>query len=127
MNRLTPEERQHFRNTFQKTRDQRKASSGPSFSAREVLEGYDREFPLPVQRALKAVVLRDEMGPGVGEDPPDFFLKRMGPEERVRLSNFRGQRPVALVFGSYLDPHSAPRFGAWKTSTSGSGTGRSSS
>jgi hypothetical protein len=101
MNRLTIEDRQNFRNVIQKIRDQRKASSGPSISAREVLEGHGREFPLPVQQALEAVVLGDEMGPGVGEGPPDFFLKRMGSEERVRLSDFRGQRPVALVFGSY--------------------------
>ena len=44
---------------------------------------------------------RDEIGPKVGEQPPDFFLKSLGSEERVRLSSFRGKRPVALAFGSY--------------------------
>jgi peroxiredoxin len=47
------------------------------------------------------VVARDEMGPHVGTVPPDFNLKRMGSEERVRLSSFKGQKAVALIFGSY--------------------------
>ena len=42
-----------------------------------------------------------EMGPHVGTVPPDFNLKRMGSEERVRLSSFKGQKAVALIFGSY--------------------------
>jgi hypothetical protein len=41
----------------------------------------------------------------VGDLAPDFNLERLGAEtpraERVRLSSFRGQRPVALFFGSY--------------------------
>lgn len=36
----------------------------------------------------------------VGDPAPDFKLKRMDGGE-VRLSSFRGQRPVLLVFGSY--------------------------
>jgi peroxiredoxin len=51
--------------------------------------------------ALEAVVARDEMGPQVGEYPPDFSLKRLDADTRVRLSSFRDKRPVALVFGSY--------------------------
>ena len=50
---------------------------------------------------LEAVAERDQMGPNEGETPPDFELKRMGTEDRVRLSSFKGKRPVALVFGSY--------------------------
>jgi peroxiredoxin len=46
-------------------------------------------------------VARDEMGPQVGAYPPDFSLKRLDSDTRVRLSSFRGTRPVALVFGSY--------------------------
>jgi len=41
------------------------------------------------------------MGPHVGMVPPDFNLKRMGSEELVQLSSFKGQKPVALIFGSY--------------------------
>ena len=49
--------------------------------------------------------LREEAAPKVGEQAPDFNLKRMSPEgglteRRIRLSDLRGQ-PVALVFGSY--------------------------
>jgi hypothetical protein len=54
-----------------------------------------------VQDALNAVIARDEMGPMPGEVPQDFELKRMGSEEWVRLSSFKGSRPVGLIFGSY--------------------------
>lgn len=37
----------------------------------------------------------------VGDLAPDFELKYKKSEETVRLSSFRGDRPVALVFGSY--------------------------
>jgi signal recognition particle GTPase len=101
MNSLTPEERRNFRSVIQKIREERKAATGKGVSAREVLESQGKEFPSQVRRALEGVAARDEMGPKVGQEPPDFFLKRMGSEERVRLSSFKGKRPVALVFGSY--------------------------
>jgi hypothetical protein len=37
----------------------------------------------------------------VGDRAPDFHLKRSGAEERAGLAQFRGRRPVALIFGSY--------------------------
>ncbi len=49
----------------------------------------------------KAVMARDETGPKVGEAPPDFSLKRLGSQERVSLSSFKGRQAVALAFGSY--------------------------
>lgn len=36
-----------------------------------------------------------------GDLAPDFELTVRGGEQKVRLSSFRGRRPVALVFGSY--------------------------
>ena len=36
-----------------------------------------------------------------GDMAPDFELKKQNADERVRLSQFRGSRPVVLVFGSY--------------------------
>lgn len=36
-----------------------------------------------------------------GDPAPDFDLATPDGSGRVRLSSFRGQRPVALVFGSY--------------------------
>jgi hypothetical protein len=101
MNRLTQEERHNFRSIIQQIREERKATTGKGVSAKEVLDLQGREFPLPVLRALEGVVARDEMGPKVGQEPPDFFLKKLESEERVRLSSFKGERPVALVFGSY--------------------------
>jgi hypothetical protein len=38
----------------------------------------------------------------VGQEAVDFDLSVLGrPMERVRLSQFAGSRPVALIFGSY--------------------------
>ena len=37
----------------------------------------------------------------VGDPAPDFDLERQDHSGRVRLSGFRGVRPVVLVFGSY--------------------------
>ena len=39
--------------------------------------------------------------PGVGEEAPDFDLCDSTGENPVRLSQYRGERPVALVFGSF--------------------------
>jgi hypothetical protein len=36
-----------------------------------------------------------------GQAAPDFELPTLDRSARVRLSSFRGARPVALVFGSY--------------------------
>jgi len=37
----------------------------------------------------------------VGAVAPDFDLPTLDKTSRVKLSSFRGQRPVVLVFGSY--------------------------
>jgi len=37
----------------------------------------------------------------VGDLAPDFDLKPLDGKATVKLSSFRGQKPVALVFGSY--------------------------
>jgi hypothetical protein len=37
----------------------------------------------------------------VGDSAPDFSLPTADQKTRVRLSEFRGQRPVVLIFGSY--------------------------
>lgn len=44
---------------------------------------------------------RGTSGVPEGEPAPDFSLEPPHGTERVRLSSFRGQRPVALIFGSY--------------------------
>ncbi len=37
----------------------------------------------------------------VGQEAPDFSLKTADRGSVVRLSSFRGQKPVVLIFGSY--------------------------
>jgi len=37
----------------------------------------------------------------VGDEAPDFALKTTDHSSVVRLSSFRGQKPVVLVFGSH--------------------------
>lgn len=36
-----------------------------------------------------------------GDHAPDFWLESFDKKSKVRLSSFRGQKPVVLVFGSY--------------------------
>jgi hypothetical protein len=43
----------------------------------------------------------DALAPKVSDVAPDFQLHGVNGENTVRLSNFRGQKPVALIFGSY--------------------------
>lgn len=48
---------------------------------------------------------RPDHAPAAGSEAPDFDLSRLiegeASEDRVKLSSFRGKRPVVLVFGSY--------------------------
>jgi hypothetical protein len=37
----------------------------------------------------------------IGDTAPDFTLPLLNQPEQVRLSSFRGVKPVVLVFGSY--------------------------
>ena len=43
----------------------------------------------------------DPLAPRAGDVAPDFELCDIHGEHPVRLSGYRGQRPVALVFGSF--------------------------
>ena len=45
--------------------------------------------------------LRREGKLKVGDEAVDFELKRLGAEGSVKLSSFKGKRPVVLIFGSY--------------------------
>lgn len=44
---------------------------------------------------------RETLAPEIGSDAPDFNLPCLGSAEHIRLSSFRGRKPVALIFGSY--------------------------
>lgn len=37
----------------------------------------------------------------IGDPAPDFTLETTDKTQQVRLSSFRGEKPVVLVFGSY--------------------------
>jgi hypothetical protein len=43
----------------------------------------------------------DPLAPKLGSFAPDFELRDINGNNPVRLSGFRGKRPVALVFGSF--------------------------
>jgi len=63
---------------------------------------YDVKFI--AQYRKKHVRLQKELdrySPKVGELAPDFTLSDTTGRVSVRLSDFRGKKPVALVFGSY--------------------------
>jgi len=50
---------------------------------------------------MQFIAERETKAPAVGDDAPDFDLPLRGSSERVRLSAFRSDRPVALIFGSF--------------------------
>ena len=43
----------------------------------------------------------DAHAPKAGDIAPNFELTDLNGENPVRLSDFRGQKPVALIFGSF--------------------------
>lgn len=43
----------------------------------------------------------DARAPKAGEEAPDFELRDTEGDNPVRLSAFKGEKPVALVFGSF--------------------------
>ncbi len=59
-----------------------------------------------VPRSPQAIAKLKEMGHGEGkltpgDRAPDFDLRKVKSDDRIRLSSFQGKKPVALVFGSY--------------------------
>jgi hypothetical protein len=54
----------------------------------------------PESNALPAEITRDVKAT-LGKTAPDFTLKSADGKRTETLSSFRGDRPVALVFGSY--------------------------
>lgn len=67
------------------------------------------DSPLRLGDVMASPFYRNLMGPKLapGDFAHDFELPLLDPDthapsgERVRLSSFAGERPVALVFGSY--------------------------
>ena len=65
---------------------------------------FMRHFPMPAMALLPFQPLWNVARRGttrVGQMAPDFALPTVDRTRVVRLSSFRGDRPVVLVFGSY--------------------------
>ena len=90
-----------YRRILRDLHQEMKAPPGQRPTLRQALGSRIDTFPPELRIPIQTFVTRCEMGPRIKEEPPDFFLKRIGSEDRVRLSSFQGKRPVALVFGSY--------------------------
>ncbi|SRR5712692_5911075 len=99
MTRLSQADRDHFRHLLQDVRI-RTTASRPGDTVRQMLASQGHTLSPALCAALEAVVARDAMRPQVGAYAPDFSLKQLGSDARVRLSSFQGQQPVGLVFGS---------------------------
>jgi tetratricopeptide (TPR) repeat protein len=54
---------------------------------------------------LQSEAAAKEGGPSINGLAPDFELPETGTKRTVQLSNFRGKKPVVLVFGSYSCPN----------------------
>jgi hypothetical protein len=67
------------------------------------------DSPLTLEQAMSSPRYRNLMSPelALGDEAFPFDLPLLDPEthrpsgERIRLADFAGERPVALVFGSY--------------------------
>ncbi len=57
--------------------------------------GSHRKRLMPAQKKL------DAKAPKAGDLAPDFTLYDIDGKDAVTLSDFRGEKPVALVFGSF--------------------------
>ena len=53
------------------------------------------------KKTMKSQKMLDAQAPKAGDLAPDFTLSDISGTESVTLSDFRGKKPVALVFGSY--------------------------
>ena len=53
------------------------------------------------KKAMKQQKMLNTQAPKAGDLSPDFTLSDISGTESVTLSDFRGKKPVALIFGSY--------------------------
>ena len=70
--------------------------------AKEFTEKMDKApagEKVPNWEQTKSLMAR--VAPAVGDAAPDFSLKTLDGRQTVRLSQFKGDRLVVLIFGSY--------------------------
>lgn len=62
----------------------------------------DEPSPLVLVKGLLAGELGSiHEGPDIGDEAPDLALKTQDGRQTIRLSDFRGKKPVVLIFGSF--------------------------
>jgi hypothetical protein len=70
----------------------------------EVFGAFMKHVPMPAMLVVPFESMWNRARDGtlrVGDAAPDFTLATADGSATVRLADFRGQKPVALVFGSY--------------------------
>lgn len=60
-----------------------------------------RRFPEYRKLEMEWFRKYDADAPKRGDEAPDFKLFDISGEKSVRLSDFRGKKPVVLIFGSF--------------------------
>ena len=53
------------------------------------------------KKVMKQQKMLNAQAPKAGDLAPDFTLSDISGTKSVTLSDFRGKKPVALIFGSY--------------------------
>ena len=101
MTSMTEGQLSEHRRALDQLKSLMKESDGPRLTVKHMLDSSMVKVAPEGLLPIESVLDRDEMGPKPGELPPDFYLKLKGSDERVRLSDFQGRGPVALIFGSY--------------------------
>jgi hypothetical protein len=82
-------------------------SAGLYLAMRQPPDAFGRimkHVPMPMMLVLPFETLWNQARGGrlrPGDMAPDFTLPTLDHTDQVRLSSFRGSRPVVLVFGSY--------------------------
>jgi peroxiredoxin len=86
----------------------------PAVSRRNLVTGPQSWGPKRRFDYLRAILTQDvgtfSEGPQVNEPAPDFALKTHDGKGPIRLSSFRGTKPVILTFGSITCPPYRQRF-----------------
>lgn len=74
-------------------------TSDPAADFMAEMDALPPEKQLPNWATTRALMMRKP--PKVGDDAPDFTLTAREGDATTRLSQFREDRPVVLIFGSW--------------------------
>jgi len=75
------------------------AAGDPNADFISKMDSLPPDQQLPNWATTRELMMRQP--PNLGEMAPDFTLKSKDGDATTRLSQFRGDRPVVLVFGSW--------------------------